>query len=596
MSGTAHRIAEAVSEHVLELSQTRLAELVASYKTLSRANNELGYITGVRPFFANQHEFQEFRRIVATPVHASNTRKNREWGDFQTPPALAKQVCHYLAETGVSPTVVIEPTYGLGNFILAALDTFPNLKLVYGVEVQSDYAWYLKTVLLIRAFLGRHISADIELHQDNIFTHQFPERVAQSQSILIVGNPPWVTSAELGALGSQNLPTKRNIKSLNGMDALTGKSNFDISESILLRLLDQFSTCHGMLAMLCKNSTAKNIVQVLPQKQYRVANIRKLEFDAAREFGVAVEACLLAMDLGATTPEQTCRVASLADPARTVRTFGWVRDRFVANVQDYERNADLDGKSPLVWRQGVKHDCARVMELDARDGTLTNGDSEEVEIEEEYRYWLLKSSDVRHFLADPPRKQVIVTQRRLGEDTARLKDSAPKLWKYLMKNAECLDRRKSSIYRGKPRFAIFGVGDYTFAPYKVAISGLYKGSNFSLVCPIDGRPVMLDDTCYFLGFDTYQDALIAASLFNSAHVKQLLAALVFTDAKRPYTKEVLMRVNVSRAISDLSLESLSDFWKSIGYQPRVSITSTVLDNFRHRVAGESVETRILKFA
>ena len=33
-----------------------------------------------------------------------------------------------------------------------------------------------------------------------------------------------------------------------------------------------------------------------------------------------------------------------------------------------------------------------------------------------------------------------------------------------------LDNRKSSIYNKRPRFSIFGIGDYSFSKWKVAIS------------------------------------------------------------------------------------------------------------------------------
>ena len=580
MSPTAQRIAEAVSEHIIELSQTRLAEMVASYKTLKRANDELLYLTGIRHFFESQREFDEFRRLIKLPGQKLDAQKSREWGDFQTPPTLAKQVCQYLVETGVSPTVVVEPTYGAGSFILAALEAFPTIKLVYGVELQERYEWHLKIALLIKALLGRHASAESELHQDNIFSHEFPERVSKAQSLLVIGNPPWVTNAELGALGSDNLPKKQNIKAFNGMDALTGKSNFDISEYILLRLLDLFSACHGTLAMLCKTSTAKNIVEMLPKRQFSVSHLRTLEINAAREFGVAVEACLLVMNLGASRSEQTCQVATLENPRSISRVFGWAGNRFVSNVKDYQSNSELDGESILVWRQGLKHDCARVMELDAGGETLTNGSGETVAVEGEYVYWLLKSSDLRNFEAGPLRKRVIVTQRRLGEDTADLKEKAPKLWEYLTQNSRYFERRKSSVYRDKPRFSIFGIGEYSFKPYKVAVSGLYKEPNFSLVCPIENRPVMLDDTCYYVGFDAYPEALFTATLFNSPPLKGFLRSITFMDAKRPYTKAVLMRVNISYAVSHLSFHTLHDFWVGIGYRPREDVTEAELERYK----------------
>lgn len=584
-----YRLAEAVADYAVELSQTRLVEMVASYKTLKRANEELEYATGVTRFFNSKDELAEFQHLIAAPTQSLDSAKTREFGDFQTPPTLARQVCQYLDACGISPTVLIEPTYGLGNFVLAALDVFPNLKLVYGVELQARYEWHLKVALLIRALRGRRHPAKIELERDNIFTHEFPERVKSAENLLILGNPPWVTSAALSALESENLPQKKNLKALNGMDALTGKSNFDISEYILLRLLDLFGSNQGTLAMLVKNATARNLVEFVRQKPYRLSQMRTLEIDAAREFNVAVDANLFVAKLGAPRAEQTCQVATLNEPKFITREFGWVGDNFVANIEAYRASRQLDGESVLVWRQGLKHDCARVMELELRGQQLWNGDEELVQVEEEYRYWLLKSSDLQSFEAVTPRKQVIVTQKKLGEDTSVFRTRAPRLWRYLVEHASYLEQRKSSIYRDKPRFSIFGIGDYSFKPYKVAISGLYKKPNFAIVCPVENRPVMLDDTCYFLGFDTYLDALITASLYNSEPVQQFLSAIVFNDAKRPFTKQALMRVNVACAMERLTLDSLEAYWHRIGYVPRVRVTELELERYKRRILNQHTE-------
>jgi hypothetical protein len=78
-----------------------------------------------------------------------------------------------------------------------------------------------------------------------------------------------------------------------------------------------------------------------------------------------------------------------------------------------------------------------------------------------------------------------------------LQRSAPKAWQYLLANGAVLAKRGSSIYRNRPRFSIFGVGEYSFSPWKVAISGLYKKLEFVEVPPFRDRPVVLDDTCYF---------------------------------------------------------------------------------------------------
>jgi hypothetical protein len=501
-------------------------------------------------------------------------------------------VCRHLAETGVSPQLIIEPTYGTGNFILTALHSFPNAELVYGVEIQEKYQWHLKMALLTQALRGHRPAAEIELHQDDIFTHRFPDRILKAQSILILGNPPWVTSAELGALNAENLPVKRNVKGLNGLDALTGKSNFDIGEFILLRMLELFSGQRGTLAMLCKNSVIKNIVEALPQRQFKVSNIRAYGIDAKREFGASVDASLLVLDMGVSRSTFTCRAVTLSRPDQTLHVFGWTGNKFVSDVKGYERVSHLDGKSSFIWRQGLKHDCSKIMELKVIEGTPVNGYGEKVEIEDKWVYWLLKSSDLRAFETEQARKKVIVTQRRLGEDTANLQNSAPKLWQYLSRNSQYLDSRKSSIYRNRPRFSIFGIGDYSFKPYKVAISGFYKQPRFSLVLPMDNRPVMLDDTCYLLGFDTYLYALFTASVLNSRPVQQFLQTLVFADAKRPYTKHVLMRIDLARASNQLSLQDLYAFWASMDYNPLVSVTESDYQEYKQKLSATREETRI----
>lgn len=101
-----------------------------------------------------------------------------------------------------------------------------------------------------------------------------------------------------------------------------------------------------------------------------------------------------------------------------------------------------------------------------------------------------------------------------------------------------------SIYNGKPLFSIFGIGDYSFKPYKVAISGLYKTYHFTLVLPQHGKPVMLDDTCYFIGFDNVKFAVYAILLLNNPKTEEFLKSITFSDAKRVFTKDILMRLNL----------------------------------------------------
>ncbi|MEA5469372.1 hypothetical protein [Spirulina sp. 06S082] len=109
-----------------------------------------------------------------------------------------------------------------------------------------------------------------------------------------------------------------------------------------------------------------------------------------------------------------------------------------------------------------------------------------------------------------------------------------------------LDGRKSSIYKNKPKFSIFGIGQYSFSQWKVAISGLYKNLNFSLVPPRDRKPTMVDDTCYFIPFDSRLEAEYWVDRLNSEECQEFLKSLIFFDAKRVVNVDILMRINLEK--------------------------------------------------
>ncbi len=178
------------------------------------------------------------------------TRCHREWGDFPTPAPLAERVCRLLAGRGIMPAAIVEPTCGAGRFLLAALDVFPGARRVLGIEINTSYITQLKAALN-----ARRDAADVCILEADIFQTDWGGLLgALPEPILVVGNPPWVTSAAVGRDGGTNLPGKTNAARLRGIEARTGKSNFDISEWLLVRLLDALQGRAATLAVLCKTA------------------------------------------------------------------------------------------------------------------------------------------------------------------------------------------------------------------------------------------------------------------------------------------------------------------------------------------------------
>jgi hypothetical protein len=187
------------------------------------------------------------------------------------------------------------------------------------------------------------------------------------------------------------------------------------------------------------------------------------------------------------------------------------------------------------------------MELECVSGAFRNGLGERVDVEDEVLFPLLKSSDVANGRLDAPRA-LLVPQRSLDGDPRDLRKRAPRAFAYLEAHRRLLSARQSAVYRGRPPYSVFGVGEYSFAPWKVAISGLYKRLSFALVGPRGGRAVVFDDTCYFLSFDSEREAKRAFSALGSPEATEFFTARVFWDDKRPIDKALLMSLDLSRLV------------------------------------------------
>ncbi len=526
-------------------------------QTFYEANDSLVQICGINDFFGNEHDFTTFLEFLEPRHIVSETIERREYGDFQTPSILSDLVCSILLKESFTPEIVVEPTFGKGSFILSALKTFPKLKQVYGVEIYESYLWFAKFAILELFVENPCLNKPmIFLYCDDIFRYDFKllEKMVAQENVLVLGNPPWITNSELSVLNSSNLPTKSNFKSYNGLEAITGKGNFDIGEYIILMMLNTFAKHNGYMAMLAKNSVIKNLIQDLPKTNYDIFDIVALKFDAKTYFNASVEASLFKCKFGRSSHQNICKISSLDSPDLVESEFGWVDRKFVSDVALYQKSKAFDGHCPFIWRQGVKHDCSKILELKMVNNKYINGFNEELTLEDDLIFGLAKSSDIQSPLISMPRKYIILTQKRVGEDTSYLADKYPNIHGYLTANICLFSERKSSIYKGKPLFAIFGIGEYSFKSYKIAISGLYKKPIFSLILPFNNKPVMLDDTCYFLGFDDISEALIVLGILNSSYTKDLLRSIVFIDAKRPYTKDTLMRINLFKIAENLGFE------------------------------------------
>jgi hypothetical protein len=476
------------------------------------------------------------------------------YGDFQTPLELAQRVCACLVKMGVAPRAIIEPTCGVGAFLAAAPRHFPALEYLLGVEINPTYVTAARETM--RPLLdGRQLQLELEV--GDFFEIDWERRLAPlPEPTLFLGNPPWVTNAELSTLNSDNLPRKQNFQQRQGIEAITGASNFDISEWMLLKMMMLALRKQGVVAMLCKTSVARKTLRHLWQEGGS-GQCRIFKIDAEAAFNAAVDACLFVFDASQSSGGQSCPVYESLEADIPMQTIGFRDSQLVSDVDLYDqwRHLASDGRTvpPYQWRSGIKHDAAAVMELTKKGAGYQNKLGEIWALEEAYLFPMLKSSDIAGEICSRPRLTMLVPQQSVGQETSSIRLVAPVTWQYLSAHSQILDNRKSKIYRNRPRFSVFGVGDYTFSPWKVAISGMYKELIFKVVGPTAERPTVLDDTCYFIPCHTQAEAELLADMLTAPPAQQFYRSLIFWEEKRPITVRLLKSLDIRKLAAELNL-------------------------------------------
>lgn len=412
-----------------------------------------------------------------------------------------------------NPTSVVEPTCGKGVFLLSAKDRWPHARY-FGLEINEEYAKEARSHSL-PVLSGDFFEFDWSKKLDNL-----------PDPILILGNPPWVTVSKLGSMGV-DAKSMKEFQVHSGLDAITGKANSDLSEWVILHLLSLLRGREFEICLLCKHIVARRVLEYALTRDWNICG-EVYGIDASHYFDVSTSAVLLVIR-SSDQPSHKWEFYPDLDSISPASHWGFVSNRIVPNLCGYHATRDWEGLSEPSWRSGVKHDCAEVFEFDH---------SEVEGLESGWIFPLMKGSDIAN-KRWPPSRRILLTQSKLNEDTTVLETQAPNIWSYLALRKSKVEARKSRIYRGKPPFSIFGVGPYTYYPWKIAIAGMYKHLKFMLLPPYEGKPVILDDTSYLLPFDSEKEAREALEALNSEEAIRFFHSRVFWEDKRPINKSLL---------------------------------------------------------
>ncbi len=554
---------------------------------------------------AEQANSEVWRNLLTDLYEGVISRPIRhDLGEYFTPYWLAQTVIEMTGFRGRTGEILFDPGCGSGAFLLAAAEMKLQTAGRASAEVLDDILHtvigcdinplsVLSARLNLLWWLAERFPMpllDVELpilHYDTVFStplgntaqgalqHYLPEGCDY-----LVGNPPWISWNALPPqyrkrLEKELLP-RYVLFDFHGQEARLGHSNDDylvtFSWVTIDRYLHQGGTCGFIIKQpLLTNVSGKTfrhfaircVHETTPLCVKRVADLRQIN-----PFGIANETAIIVLQKGERTAYPLpYEIWSKADGHFEIATFeaqpssmADLASPWVVLTPELEQTQFMAGRCPYTIRHGLKHDVADVLivhPIERHDGILvierarprkSNRSPERYKIEPDVVYPFVQP---RHLTAWGVRSYtyVIIPQRKAGENNEReFRQAFPLTYAYLQRFAPAFAARRSRIFSGTPFYGLFGLGDYTWSPYKVCWCGLGFRPEFAVVGPVEDtfvgtKPVVPDGTVYFIPVDEQKEAHFLCAVLNSSIVRTFLSARS-GKSKRGLSKKMMEQLRL----------------------------------------------------
>ena len=516
-------------------------------------------------------------------------------GEYFTPYWLAEKAIKMSGFEGDLNSILLDPGCGSGVFLLAAAE----------MKYQANRDKPLEE--LMRDILGTVVGCDINpvcvlgarlnlvcwlalkfglplpnikipiLHYDTVFKRPASDvEIDDINSILpegcdyLVGNPPWISwnslPGEYRKKIEQELLPRYILFDFHGQEAQLGHSNDDYLVTFTLVTIHRYLKEGGLCSFIIKQPLLTNVsgktfrrfsirhIQgSVKLKVKRVADLRKVN-----PFGISNEPAIIVLGKGKETVYPVPYEIWLKKDGRIFVEEGEakpskdVTSPWVVLTADLEETEFIEGRCPYEIRHGLKHDVADVIivnPIEHKGGRLI------IQSEEGKEIYEIEAGAVYPFLQ--PRHigaweingytYVIIPQRKAGEDNEKkFARTLPLTYRYLERFKDQFLSRKSRIFTKKPFYGLFGLGNYTWKPYKVCWCGLGFKPEFVVVDSVNdqllGEKLLIPDgTIYFIPLDTKEEAHFVCAVLNSELVRRFLSARS-GKSKRGLSKKVMEQI------------------------------------------------------
>ncbi|HDY72897.1 MAG TPA: hypothetical protein ENH90_01940 [bacterium] len=393
----------------------------------------------------------------------------------------------------------------------------------------------------------------------------------------IVGNPPWIKWEFLSKEYKKKLSSLYldiyKIFSHKGMKARMGYAHDDISVMFMYVAMDKYLKMGGKLGFVMKQTLYKSIAgnefrKFAIEKKQKSIPVKVLKVEdllAVKPFSSSAEAetSTIILEKGKRTtypvpydvwlpkekiPEENQSLETVIQNVVIEKKEAYpddekdLTDIWVLVDKGEKKKTFKKGKNFYKSRHGIVNDLngvffLNILKKEGKNIVIENGTNRAKKVVEKIRtliepdlvYPFLKPKNVKRWNMKGY-SYALLPQKKHGEkNESELRTKTPLTYKYLYKFKNNLLQRASSWFKikGFPFYSIFGVGDYSFAPYKVAWCCMTYAPNFMVVSEVNDdligkKKVMPDNTIGYFSTSDKDEAQYLCALMNSKIVSEML--------------------------------------------------------------------------
>jgi hypothetical protein len=423
----------------------------------------------------------------------------------------------------------------------------------------------------------------------------FPDAPSVPTVDALVGNPPWLTwnrlPDDVQARWRREVVEPLDLFPREGQHALLGHGNDDIGVAFVFACIDRYLDASTGGDARASFVLKRDLLTGAAGKTFRSLRVgeRRLRLTGVHDFAglspfgrqVRADAAVYALRVARAGEDETGDAGeSVAAASLPVPTTAWSPREAGEGPQVAERGDTgprFDSPSALRASLSPTETTLVAVDPDAPTGAWVRADTERAALGE-------CAHDIRHGVKDDAkavyaldREQLaavepdhvfpylksrhvvkfglfghdlqLVPLRRMGEDNeTELREEYPRTYDYLAANRDRLESRASSWLDRGPFYTLFGLGDYTWADYKLVWCRLGFKPHFAVVSTredpdLGEKPVVPGDHCMFVATDDEREAHLLCALLNSAPYQRTIRSIA-SNGKSSLSKSVVSKLRL----------------------------------------------------